>query len=144
MKKSNPTMFQKENKTTFLLFALVCLILSASISCEKEKAEPVVVDDKDTVVQKTLCDTVNFTYTTDIKPIITANCSFSGCHGNGSQSGGVNLNSYANVVNEAQQAQFLGAIKHESGFSSMPQGRSKLSNSQIEAIECWIDQNTPE
>jgi hypothetical protein len=138
-------MIQKSNLQTLFIATIITACLAVTVGCEKEKAEPSGGGNpQDSVVQKTLCDTVSFTYTTDVEPIIKANCSFSGCHGNGSQSGGVNLNSYANVVSEAQEAQFLGSIKHEAGFSRMPQGRSKLSDEQIETIECWIKQNTPE
>lgn len=138
-------MIQKSKLKTLLFASAASIFLAAISACEKDKAEPIGGGNpQDTVTQLTLCDTVNFTYTADVEPIIKGNCSFSGCHGNGSQSGGVNLNSYSSVAAEAQKAQFLGSIKHESGFSRMPQGRPKLSDEQIETIECWIKQNTPE
>ncbi len=138
-------MIKRSNLHTYVLASFITLFLSTTISCEKDKAAPTDKEEpQDTTTQITLCDTVSFTYLNDVEPIIKANCSFSGCHGNGSQSGGVNLKNYASVVEETQEAQFLGSIKHESGFSPMPQGRTKLTDSQIETIECWIKQNTPE
>lgn len=138
-------MIPKQKLKTLMLCTTITLALATIASCEKEKAEPMGdTNPQDTTTQLSLCDTVNFTYTNDIEPIIKSNCAFSGCHGNGSQSGGVNLNSYTSVVAESQQTQFLGSIRHESGFSRMPQGRPKLSDSQIAKIECWIEQNTPE
>jgi hypothetical protein len=138
-------MIQKSNFYTLAFAIILTLGLSTITGCEKDTAEPVDSENpQDTVTQNPLCDTVSFSYANDVEPIIKANCSFSGCHGNGSQSGGVSLKNYASVVEETQEAQFLGSIKHESGFSPMPQGRTKLTDSQIAIIECWIKQNTPE
>lgn len=111
------------------------------VACEKEKAKA--PDSNEPSIDE-ICDSINFTYTADIESIIQGSCAFVGCHGGGSQSGGVNLQGYTAVANEAKKAQFLGAIKHEEGYSRMPQGRAKLSENDIQAIECWIKQNTPQ
>lgn len=131
--------FQKlslKNSVLVTLFAGLSII-----ACEKEKAK---APDSNEPPLTEICDSVNFTYTANIETIIKGNCAFVGCHGGGSQSGGVNLEGYTAVAIEAKKPQLLSAIKHESGFSRMPQGRPKLSDSDIQAIECWIKQNTPQ
>lgn len=88
------------------------------------------------------CDTLLAVYTNDVESIISANCA--PCHVNGSSSGGVNLDGFANTKAEAEKARFLSAIKHEPGAKNMPQGLPKLDEAIIDRIECWISNGFPE
>jgi hypothetical protein len=111
-------------KSTF--FALVSIV--AIISCKDDTPTPSVYD----------CVGVAPTYTTDVKPILDNSCATYGCH-NSSAAGDKNLSAYALVKVEAVKASFLGALEHKSGFESMPQGASKLSDANIKTIACWIE-----
>ena len=82
------------------------------------------------------CDTMSFTYSARIKPLITTWCV--GCHSSGSSGGGFNLSNYSGVSAVVATGQFLGSIQHASGFSAMPKNASKLSDCDIKVIEKWI------
>ncbi len=83
-----------------------------------------------------LCDTNNITYNTGIKPILQQNCV--GCHNSTLANDGVNLTTFTGVTSVVQDGRLLGSIKHQSGFSFMPQGASKLSDCKIRQVEKWI------
>lgn len=86
----------------------------------------------------TSCDTVDMSYSQDILPIIRDNCY--SCHSQSANFGNVTLEGY-NVLNTyVSNKGLLGTIRHEPGFSPMPQNRAMLIECQIEKIEAWIDQ----
>ena len=87
------------------------------------------------------CDTVNMTYSANVKPILQANCY--SCHGNGQVNGNVTLDSYAGVKAVADNGKLIGVITHAAGFPQMPQGGSKLSDCNINKIKDWINRGTP-
>ncbi len=96
-------------------------------------------DDKPT--PKTLCDSV--TYNTMVKPIFTANCAIAGCHSQGA--GGVDLRTYAKAKDAAQTKELVKAINHQLDANrNMPQGKPKLSQRNIDIIECWVAKGYPE
>jgi len=87
------------------------------------------------------CDTVNVTYAETVWPIVQGRCF--GCHnGPGTQSG-ILLENYDDIVAAVNSGRFLGAIKHEDGYSAMPQNGAKLSDCNISQIQKWIDDGTP-
>jgi hypothetical protein len=79
-----------------------------------------------------------------VEPVISTSCAKSGCHGNGSSQGGVSLETYEQVSDEAKNGKLLCAIKHESGCTNMPQGSDQLPDSTIQMIDCWVDNDTPQ
>ncbi len=96
-------------------------------------------DDKPT--PKTLCDSV--TYNTMVKPIFTASCATSYCHLTGT--GGVYLNTYSKSKEAAQTKEMIKAINHQLDANrNMPKGGSKLSQRNIDIIECWVSKGCPE
>ncbi len=82
-----------------------------------------------------LCDSLDITYTGHIKSIVDVSCNTTYCHGSGI--GGFKLSNYTEVKTAAEKTNWLGAIKHEDGFEAMPKGGTKLSDSQIQQLECW-------
>lgn len=82
------------------------------------------------------CDTVNMTYSADIKPILQANCY--GCHGNGAATAGISLDSYSGVEKQAKNSNLVGVITHSSGYPAMPLGKPKLSDCDINKIKDWV------
>ncbi len=79
------------------------------------------------------------TYTTDIKPIMDANCALSGCHNAASREAGFDLSNYNGVVSASASAAFLGAIEHLSRYDAMPRNASKLDDALIKKIYCWAN-----
>lgn len=112
---------------SIILISIVSIFI---LSCRKDKVEEVAVTPEDCP------ETIS--YTDDIQPILTTNCSTSGCHNESSSSAGYTFEEYSQVEEHAEI--ILSVIRHESGFSPMPQGSPKLSDSTIQKMECWINQ----
>jgi cytochrome c553 len=123
-----------EHLTTKLKSFLVLLLLSSAMalqSCYKDNEEDLYPEPDE-------CNTDNVSFSQTIMPVITNNCV--SCHSGSAPSGGVGLSDYAEVVASIDGGRFLGAIRHESGFSAMPQGAAKLSDCTISQIEAWVEQ----
>lgn len=110
----------------FILFAVVLI----STACYKDNEEDLYPDNG--------CNTENVSFAQTVWPVLNNNCV--SCHSGPGASGGIRLGNYNEVVATIDGGRFLGAIKHESGFSAMPQGGSKLSDCNINQIDAWIAQ----
>jgi len=86
------------------------------------------------------CDTLNVTWLTSIKPIITGNCE--GCHVYPSPGGGILLDSYSAVQTIALNGKLTGVVEHLPGYSSMPKG-GKLGDCDIAKIRIWVNAGAP-
>jgi len=113
-----------------LLCALMICLSNCTYNNEEELYPPEVITPTDTI-----------SYVDDVLTIIETNCY--GCHGEGAALGGVDLDGYDNLVVAVENGSLLGTIRHEADYSPMPQGASKLSDSQIEKVSLWIDQDYP-
>lgn len=87
------------------------------------------------------CDSSAVTYSGKVLSIIQSNCY--SCHGSGNVLGNVNLDGHANLKAYADNGKLSGAINHRTGYSAMPQGAGKLSDCDIQVIEKWISDGTP-
>lgn len=81
-------------------------------------------------------DTVNVTFSKTIMPLLETNCV--GCHKAGTVSGGVQLDSYANVKTYIDNKRMWGAINYQTGYSAMPPS-AKLTDCQLFIVKKWID-----
>lgn len=94
------------------------------------------------------CDSDTVYFQNDIAPILQSNCAFSGCHGNGSARRGVNLSTYADIINTVEikvndptGSDLYEVLVDPNPQERMPQApRSPLSQADIEAIRIWISQ----
>ncbi len=100
-----------------------------------------------------LIDTVSFA--TDIAPLITGNsCLNSGCHGNGSSTGGFSFGSASYnavmsasgtngsliIAGNAASSNFYLKLTATPPFGSrMPLGRTALSTTELDKIKAWIN-----
>ncbi len=83
-------------------------------------------------------DTVsNISYAQHIVPMLRQYCY--NCHSGGFPSGGIAMGTYATDKAIAQNGKLYGSISHTAGFIPMPQGMSKFTNCQIQAVKKWID-----
>lgn len=87
------------------------------------------------------CETQDVTYTSTILPILQNNCY--SCHNQAANNGNVTLEGHSNLLRYVNNGQLLGAIRHESGFSPMPQNAAQLVECDIAKIEAWIDAGAP-
>ena len=118
---------------------LLCLFLSTLLfsQCTKDKSSPLPKENNNPNTL-TYCDTVTVSFSSQIQPIFTQNCSTSGCHDSNSASAGYTTDSYTEIKNNADI--FMKTIKHENGVSAMPKFQPKLADSLITQLECWIAQ----
>lgn len=82
------------------------------------------------------CTTDNMSYSQDILPILQSNCYV--CHSAAARQGNIVLEGHAALLQRVNSGQLLGAIKHQPGFSPMPQGQPQLSDCIIAKIESWV------
>jgi hypothetical protein len=118
-----------ERKTIKFLTAIVLMTFAFS-SCYYDVAAD--------LYPSVECVTDNMSYANDIVPILKDNCLV--CHSTAANLGGIDLEAYDQVKIYVESQSLLGSIKHDSGYSAMPQGASKLSVCNIASVEAWISQ----
>jgi hypothetical protein len=83
-------------------------------------------------------------YQNTIQPLFTGNCNFSGCHGNGSRAGKVELSCYDSTMksvapyNANSSLVYIALIKTDPLRVMPPAGR--LHDYKIEEVKSWIEQ----
>lgn len=103
------------------------MIALLAFSCTKDKAP---------AIDPNCTETISFSQ--EIQPMISQNCSTSGCHDASTQASGYNFTTHAGVA--AHASVILNAIRHEGGATPMPQGAPKLADSLIQQFSCWAGQ----
>lgn len=108
------------------LLIIVALLGIVIISCSKEEPTPPALD----------CSTPK-SFASDVLPIFESSCSInSSCHAAGSLNGPGGLTTYSQIFTARS------AIRTAVFTRVMPQN-STLTNEQINAIVCWIDNGAP-
>lgn len=87
------------------------------------------------------CATDNVTYSGTVLPILEANCLI--CHSAVANNGNVTLEGYDKLLEIVNSGRLLGAVRHEPGFSPMPQNQPQLVECTIQKIEAWINDGAP-
>jgi hypothetical protein len=124
------------------LFIISLLIFTSGyfISCD----DSITVADVDT---REIPDS-NVSFSKDIAPIFELKCV--SCHGNGGLEGGVDLTTWAGVVDprivipgEADTSPLVWTIEQRPGFPAMPPVNSPflpLTFTQTQGVKTWIDE----
>lgn len=99
-------------------------------------------DVEETLYAGLECETESVQYSDEVRLILDNSCMI--CHNAASNFGNIKLETYEQVVLRVEDGRLLGAIRHEEGYSPMPQGNPKLSDCQISQIEAWIDAGYPQ
>lgn len=115
-------------------FALLS-ILGLSLALASCKKDNVITYD---------CTGITPTYTADVKALMDNKCATSGCHSANAKADGKDFSSYSAVKSYASKSSFMGSMQHLSGYKAMPQGGSKLSDTELKTISCWISNGTPQ
>jgi uncharacterized membrane protein len=126
---------------TLLLFLLVAGVFSA---CVHSPLEP--IGSSPTVSANCNPDTVYFQ--NQILPILTSNCSMSGCHNATDKKEGVDLSSYSAIIKTAEvkpfnanKSELYEVLLETDPNKIMPRPpAAPLSTTQIELIKTWINQ----
>lgn len=88
------------------------------------------------------CNVDNVSYDGDIRLILDNHCMI--CHNASSNFGNVKLETYEQVSVQVESGKLLGVVRHDPGFSPMPQGNPQIPECQIRQIEAWIDNGYPQ
>lgn len=110
------------------LFAII-----AFVSCKKNKDNP---DYAAIANCSSIADSSN-RYTNSIKTLLDTRCATSGCH-NASSAGGINVSDYAGAKNAFQNHNALCSVHHGNGCSPMPGMGAKLSDTELNKLDCWV------
>ncbi len=120
---------------TFLFILITMLAVSSFESCYYDKAELLYPGSK------LPCDTITVPrFSTDVLPVMNANCNASGCHNTASASSGVILDTYDGIKTQVINGQLMSSTGTN---GSMPKGAAKLSSCTLTRIQKWIDSGTP-
>lgn len=84
------------------------------------------------------CDTTTVTYSITITNLVQKNCI--SCHNAQTSNGGVRLDNYTTVKQQADNGQLIGVVNHDNGYKVMPPSGVKISACNIEQIKKWIDE----
>lgn len=88
------------------------------------------------------CVPATVTYSANVTGILKTNCY--SCHsGNASAGGGIKLDSYAALKVYVSNEQLMGSINHNGSVPAMPLNAAQLSSCDINTIQSWITNNTP-
>ncbi|MEX2485026.1 MAG: hypothetical protein WED10_10715 [Brumimicrobium sp.] len=109
-------------------FSFIFISLLFLFSCRKDKVKTI-QPEGDCTEEKSFQE--------DILPILSNNCSTSGCHDANGQSGGYIFETHDQISQNADK--ILAAMRHETQ-PLMPQGGEKLEDSLSINFECWIEQ----
>jgi mono/diheme cytochrome c family protein len=95
------------------------------------------------------CDPGIVDFTNEILPMIQSNCAMSGCHGTPYPADGINLTTYAGIMEEVKPGDPNGSelyeVLFETGDDLMPPPpAAPLSAAQKERIRLWIQQGANE
>ena len=82
------------------------------------------------------------TYSGTIAAIIELNCY--ACHEGEQSVSGIPLNGYNNLKAMVDAGRLIGALRHQEGFSPMPQNASALPECELLKIEKWVDDGAPD
>lgn len=120
-------------KHGLLLTGCICILflLNSCVSNVEEELYP-----PDT------CDTTQVTYSGTIAAIIELNCY--ACHEGEQSVSGIPLNGYNNLKAMVDAGRLIGALRHQEGFSPMPQNASALPECELLKIEKWVDDGAPD
>lgn len=108
------------------------IILSFIVACTSDTEEPIA------------CDTSGLTYSNEIAAIFNSSCATTNACHNTNASSTFSLANYADIAAQIPNNRISGAINHDSGFSAMPRGASKLNDCTISKIDQWLADGAPE
>jgi len=90
----------------------------------------------------TTCDTLTVRYTNDVAKVLS-NAGCISCHASSGGSGGVALETYAEVKTQALNGRLYGAMAALPNYTAMPPS-GKLDECTILRIKKWVDMGAPE
>lgn len=87
------------------------------------------------------CKTDEISFEREIKPILANNCLV--CHSAAANLGNITLQTHEDIIPYIQNGSLLGSVRHDAGFSPMPENTSRINDCSISQIESWIEAGAP-
>jgi len=88
------------------------------------------------------CNVTGVTYSTNVVGILRPNCY--NCHsGNAAAGGGIALDTYAGLKIYVTNGQLMNSLNHTGNIPAMPLNSPQLSSCQLQTIQAWITNGTP-
>ncbi len=129
---------------------LLCLSVLLIISCKHELPIPIDLGGGGGAITPpptgNPCSPDSVYFQNTILPLITSNCSMSGCHDAVSRKEGLNLTSYAGIMGivragNANGSKIISVVTStDPGTIMPPPPMAKLTTAQIDALKKWINQ----
>jgi hypothetical protein len=119
------------------LFKVLVIITAITSSCYYDNKEELYPG-------QTNCDTVNVSFSKDIKPLIDAQCV--GCHNTQSPTDTVSLSTHTEIVKYCNSGQLYGVLAQIPPYKRsqfMPPNGPKWSNCNLSKLKSWIDKGAP-
>lgn len=114
------------------MLSLFAIFIFVTPSCTFDTLEPPVVQE--------FCDTLNVSYTNQMKTIIDTKCATPGCHIAGFSSG--NFSTYDAMISRLESG-LIG--KRTVELKNMPpQGSPTLTEEELDIFNCWLSKDFPE
>lgn len=109
----------------------VLLALFALLACSKENVED--------LRSEINCDTAEVSYQGELKALLTNSCAQPNCHIGPNAIGGLDLSTYEDVKQIADNGNLVGRIRGTTGNLMPPPGSGILSDCEISKISAWVD-----
>ena len=120
-------------KNTITITLLLCICFSG---CEKNVEE-------DHEIKTVDCSAVETYYNENVAPILSSNCI--GCHSGSTASAGLHLDSYTSVYPAIKSGPVWDRVTRVQGLDGfMPQGGQKLSDTNLDILQTFIDMECSE
>lgn len=123
-----------KNTIIIVIFLLLGVSISGISGCAKENEE-------DLVLENLLCGKDTISYSKHIQPYINIRCM--PCHNEVEHKDDVILTNWFDIQVVIGTGQFLGALKHEPGYTPMPHNGPKSSQCTIDGFEKWYNAGAP-
>jgi cytochrome c553 len=120
------------------IISALAIMVMVTYACKKTSTNPDYAADA-------VCSGTTPTYTANVQSILNTNCATSGCHSAASSKAGVNLSDFASASSQFKSnSKNLASVHHGSGVEAMPKNASKLSDADINKLDCWVKNGCPQ
>lgn len=87
------------------------------------------------------CDPTQFSFTTNIAPIVALTCA--GCHSGGSPSGNLSLETFDQIRASTLDGSLMNSLLATNGATLMPNNSTGLPECYISQFQLWVDAGAP-
>jgi len=106
------------------------ICLASIVSCVHQ---PQVVHN---YAQEANCTNGEITYAVEVKPLLESQCT--SCHNTSRRAHGIDLSSYSTAKSAFLSDEALCSVHYGRGCHPMPENAPKLSEAQIQTLDCWV------